>query len=115
MANRRLLQVSKTDLKTRPVYLSRQDRIESHFLICFIALTTIRILQHKLGGKYSATRILNSLSKIECSNVEENVYLFDYEDEVIKDMGAALGLDFSRKYMTFGEIKKTLGDVKKSL
>ena len=107
--------VTKTDLKTRPVYLSRQDRIESHFLICFIALTIIRILQHKLGGKYSATRILNSLSKIECSNVEENVYLFDYEDEVIKDMGAALGLDFSRKYMTFGEIKKTLGDVKKSL
>ena len=107
--------VSKTDLKTRPVFLSRQDRIESHFLICFIALTIIRILQHKLGGKYSAARILDSLSKIACSNIEENIYLFDYEDEVTKGVGKELGLDFSRKYMTFGEIKKTLGDVKKSL
>ena len=107
--------VSKTDLKTRPVFLSRQDRIESHFLICFIALTIIRILQHKLGGKYSATRILDSLSKIACSNIEENIYLFDYEDEVTKGVGEELGIDFSRKYMTFGEIKKTLGDVKKSL
>lgn len=107
--------VTKSDLKARPVYLSRQDRIESHFLICFIALTIIRILQHKLKGKYSATNILESLHKIECTNVEENIYIFDYDDEISQAVGAALGIDFSRKYMTFGEIKKTLGDVKKPL
>lgn len=107
--------VTKSDLKARPVYLSRQDRIESHFLICFIALTIIRILQHKLEGKYSTTHILESLHKIECTNVEENIYIFDYEDEISKAVGAALGIDFSRKYMTFGEIKKSLGDIKKPL
>lgn len=107
--------VTKSDLKARPVYLSRQDRIESHFLICFIALTIIRILQHKLKGKYSATNILESLHKIECTNVEENIYIFDYDDEISQAVGAALGIDFLRKYMTFGEIKKTLGDVKKPL
>ncbi|MDD2216721.1 MAG: IS1634 family transposase [Eubacteriales bacterium] len=107
--------VTKSDLKTRPVFLSRQDRIESHFLICFIALTIIRILQHKLKGKYSANQILDSLRNMECTNVEENIYIFDYEDNVIRDLGACLGIDFSRKYMTFGEIKKSLADVKKSL
>lgn len=105
--------ITKSDLKTRPVYLSRQDRIESHFLICFIALTIIRILQHKLGGKYSAKCILESLRRVECSNVEENIYIFDYKDEICSEIGAALGIDFSRKYMTFGEIKKILGNVKK--
>lgn len=107
--------VTKSDLKARPVYLSRQDRIESHFLICFIALTIIRILQHKLEGKYSTTHILESLRKIECTNVEENIYIFDYEDEISKAVGTTLGIDFSRKYMTFGEIKKSLGDIKKPL
>lgn len=107
--------VTKSDLKARPVYLSRQDRIESHFLICFIALTIIRILQHKLEGKYSTTHILESLRKIECTNVEENIFIFDYEAEISKAIGTVLGIDFSRKYMTFGEIKKSLGDLKKSL
>lgn len=107
--------VTKSDLKARPVYLSRQDRIESHFLICFIALTIIRILQHKLEGKYSTTHILESLRKIECTNVEENIYIFDYEDEISKAVGTTLGIDFSRKYMTFGEIKKSLGGIKKPL
>jgi len=107
--------VTKSDLKARPVYLSRQDRIESHFLICFIALTIIRILQHKLEGKYSTTHILECLRRIQCTNVEENIYIFDYEDEISKAMGTALGIDFSRKYMTFGEIKKSLGDIKKPL
>jgi transposase len=107
--------VTKNDLKARPVYLSRQDRIESHFLICFLALTIIRILQHKLEGKYSPTRILESLRRIECTHVEENIYLFDYQDEISKAVEEAFGIDFSRKYMTFGEIKKSLGDVKKPL
>lgn len=107
--------VTKSDLKSRPVYLSRHDRIESHFLICFIALTIIRILQHKLGGNHSATQILESLRRIECTNVEENIYIFDYEDEVSRDIDAVLGIDLSRKYMTLGEIKKSLGNIKKPL
>nr|WP_249365393.1 hypothetical protein [Cytobacillus citreus] len=28
----------KSDLESRPVYLSRQEHIEAHFLTCFISL-----------------------------------------------------------------------------
>ncbi len=35
--------ITKSDLKTRPVYLSRQDHIEAHFLTCFVSLVIIRL------------------------------------------------------------------------
>lgn len=106
--------ITKSDLKTRPVYLSRQDRIESHFLICFIALTIIRILQHKLGGKYSANHIIESLRRIECTRVDKNLYIFDHVDEISLAMKDALGIDFSKEFLTLKEIKNILALSKKS-
>jgi transposase len=106
--------ISKSDLETRPVYLSREDRIQSHFLICFIALVLSRLLQHKLDNKYCVTRILESLRKVSCSHIKENIHIFDYRDEVIDAIGDVLEIDFTKKFMRLGEIKKFLGQVKKA-
>ena len=106
--------ITKSDLKTRPVYLSRQDRIESHFLICFTALTIIRILEHSLGGKYSASHIMESLRKIECTRVDKNFYIFDYADEITLAMKNALGIDFSKEFLTQKDIKNILALSKRS-
>ena len=43
-----LFRTTKTFLDARPVYLSRQDRIKSHFLICFLAMTILKMLQRQL-------------------------------------------------------------------
>lgn len=40
--------VTKSELETRPVYLSLEDHIKAHFLTCFIALVIARILQQRL-------------------------------------------------------------------
>lgn len=105
--------ITKSDLEARPVYLSREDRIKAHFLICYIALTIARILQHRVENRYPASKILESLNKVCCSIVEENYYMFNYRDEVTDAIGESLGIDFTRKYMKLGEIKKILGEVKK--
>ncbi len=105
--------ITKSDLEARPVYLSREDRIQAHFLICFIALVIGRILQHRIENQYCVSRILESLRKVCCSLTEENYYKFEYRDDVTDAIGNALSIDFTKKYMTFGEIKKNLGDVKK--
>lgn len=42
----------KTEFKTRPVYLSKKDRITAHFTTCFTALVIYRILEKKLNEKY---------------------------------------------------------------
>lgn len=105
--------VTKSDLEARPVYLSRRDHIEAHFLICFIALVIARLLQCRIGDKYSVARIMESLNRVSCAHMKENYYLFDYTDEVTDAIGAAVGVDFSKKFMRLKDIKNILGDVKK--
>lgn len=43
-----LFRTSKTFLDARPVYLHRQDRIKSRFLICFLAMVILKILQKQI-------------------------------------------------------------------
>ena len=38
----------KGTLETRPVWVNTKEHIQAHLLICFIALTMMRIIQHKL-------------------------------------------------------------------
>ncbi|MDR3259285.1 MAG: IS1634 family transposase, partial [Fusobacteriaceae bacterium] len=40
--------IIKSNLEGRPVYVRTEEHINAHFLICFIALTMIRIIQHKV-------------------------------------------------------------------
>lgn len=105
--------VTKSELDARPVYVSRKEHIEAHFLTCFISLVLARVLQHKLGKKYSVGKILDSLSKCNCSNYHENYYLFDYYDIVLKDIGNILNINFSLKNRTLQDIKKNLSCSKK--
>ena len=105
--------ITKSDLETRPVYVSRQDHIEAHFLSCFVALVLVRLLEKKLDGKHPVPRILESLKRSSCSLLEQNLYLFDYHDQVLADIGELLGIDFSRKYRPIGDIKKIIAGTKK--
>jgi hypothetical protein len=45
--------------------------------------------------------------------LEQNLYLFDYHDQVLADIGELLGIDFSRKYRPIGDIKKIIAGTKK--
>ena len=50
--------IIKSDLEGRPIYVWTEEHIKAHFLICFIALTIIRIIQHKIL-KYENKSTLN--------------------------------------------------------
>lgn len=105
--------ITKGVLETRPIYLTLEDHINAHFLTCFIALTVLRILEKKTGHNYSAARIVECLNAISCSHEQKNVYLFDYRSEISDAIGAALGIDFSKKRLRLGDIKKHLAHAKK--
>jgi transposase len=105
--------VTKSELEARPVYVWTREHIEAHFLICFLALTIARILEMKLNHKYSIGKLLNSLFQMQCSLVQQNYYLFDYYDDVIKDIGKVMDIDFGKRLRTLKEIKKVLADTKK--
>ena len=40
--------IIKSDLEGRPVYVRTKKHIDAHFLICFLSLTIIRLLQYKV-------------------------------------------------------------------
>ena len=51
----------KSEFKSRSVYLSHKDRIEGHFMTCFLALTLYRVLEHKLEHQFTCPQILKTL------------------------------------------------------
>lgn len=104
--------VTKSDLEARPVYVSRQDHIEAHFLTCFVALVIARILELKTEHRFSIGKLLDSLSKANCVHVKENLYLFSYYDEVLELLQQKTDIPFNRKMLSLGEIKKVLGNTK---
>ena len=104
--------VTKSDLETRPFFLSREDRIRAHFLTCFISLVIIRLLQKKTDYNYSPEKLIETMNSISCSHEGGNLYLFDYRNETSDALGKAFDIDFTRQRLTRAEIKKNIGNVK---
>lgn len=104
--------VTKSDLEARPVFVSREERIEAHFLTCFVSLIIITLLRRKLDNTFSVGKILDSLSKTCCSIVNNNIYMFDYFDEVIERIGSLIDIDFNKKFRTRADIKNIVSMAK---
>ena len=104
--------ITKSELETRPIYLSREDRIKAHFLTCFISLVIIRLIQKKTGHNYSSEKLIETMNAISCSHEGGNLFLFDHQSKCADALSDAFGIDFSMLRLTRGEIKKNLGAVK---
>lgn len=65
--------IMKSEFKSRPVYLSRDDRIKAHFVTCFLALLVFRYLEKKLNNEYTAYEIIETLKEMNLK-LENNGY-----------------------------------------
>ena len=61
--------IMKTYLEARPVFLQTKESIYGHFLICYLALTTLRLLEFKVFGQTVSTAQL--IDYIRSFNVTE--------------------------------------------
>lgn len=98
--------IIKSEFKTRPVFVSTEAHIQAHFLICFVTLLIMRVLEQFIEKRHSVRQIRNSLANYSCSYLDQNYYLFDYRDDVILTIEKVFGLDLSKKIMSLSEIKK---------
>ena len=90
--------IMKTDFSARPIYHYKNERIETHLLICFLALLIYRLLEVKLGGKYSSNKILETLRNMNFLELKEGyIPTFD-NNEVTKDIAEV----FDYKYIERG-------------
>ena len=100
--------IIKSEFSARPVYVSTEEHIDAHFLICFVSLLIFRILEYKLENKYTTRQIRESLINLQCSHLTENCYLLDFRNDVIETIEKIFNVDFSNKIMKKLEIKKFL-------
>lgn len=104
--------ITKTELKTRPVHVSTKEHIEAHFLICFVALLLIRLLQMNTDNKYSTRVLVYEMNKITGTYLDKNYYMLDYYSDIVKEFELLTGNDFSKRFMKLGEIKNIISHVK---
>ena len=100
--------VTKTGLESRPVWVSRADHIQSHFLTCFIALVIIRLIEKKLDNKFSFNQVVDSIRNYSSINIEHDLFKQTFRNDVIKCMESKFNINLSKKFLTLSEIKKLI-------
>lgn len=98
--------IMKTDFSARPVFVQREDRIKAHFLICFLALLSYRLLERRLGGKYTCEEILKTLKAMNFADIEAQGFMPLYKREKITDdLHEACGFRTDYQFITKSQMK----------
>ena len=75
--------ITKSQFEARPIFVRTKKHIEGHFLICFISLLIIRMLQLKMNYSLSAERIIEALNTSTCITDSLNKVRVLKNDEVL--------------------------------
>ena len=112
--------IIKSDLEGRPIYVWTEEHIKAHFLICFIALTIIRIIQYKIL-KYenkstlnvdgweqgiTAEKLKEELNKFNADHFYDEYYKISEITEEINRILKSNKEDFEFNDYTMNEIKE---------
>jgi transposase len=85
-------------LEGRPVYVWKESHIKAHFLICFVALTLIRVIQLRHDYRISAEGLVNALNTAVCTPLEKGIFVVDETDETYKAIEEAFGVSLPNRY-----------------
>ena len=94
--------ITKTQMRARPIYLARKDRICAHLLVVFIALLFYRILERKLAHPYTDQQIMDCLRGMYIAKYPtEDSYHPAYErTDLTDDIHQYLGFNTDYERMT---------------
>lgn len=112
--------IIKSDLEGRPVYVRTAEHINAHFLICFIALTMIRLIQHKVlkhQGKETLNEngweagitgetIKKALTSYQADALPGGYYRLTKPTDDMRIILEALEIDGDLRLPTVGELRK---------
>uniref|UniRef100_UPI0013ECB41D IS1634 family transposase n=1 Tax=Adlercreutzia sp. ZJ242 TaxID=2709409 RepID=UPI0013ECB41D len=109
--------VLKSTMEARPVYVWTEPHIRAHFLVCYVALTIMRLMQADVeratGSRPSAQAVADALANITGHRLDTNVYHFDYRTDLTDALCDVVGIDLSREVMTKSQMSKVMSVVKK--
>lgn len=107
-------EIMKSEFKTRPMYVTRENSIKGHLLICFIALLVYRTFEKKhLNEKYTAPTIIHTLRKLNVIYLGGNIYVPSFtRTDMVDSLADAFGFQPSKEVLTQKYLKKFLRTVK---
>lgn len=103
--------VMKGELEARPVYLQRQSAITGHFLVCYLAVLLVRLLQVKvLGDAFCSEDVMGLLRGLNVCRASERRYVnVSRRTPIIEELAARTGLPLLHFNLTKGEVRKISG------
>jgi transposase len=123
--------ITKSNLEVRPIYVSKESRINGHFLICYVALIIIRMMQYKMHYSMSVERIVRALNTSKClveegdiikvlrnenrKNYQDDSTRLEDEDETINDylkIMEAFHIDIPYERYKLANFNKYLSSIK---
>lgn len=106
--------IMKSEFKARPVYLSRDDRIEAHFTTCFISLIIYRLLEKMLNEKFTCYEIISGLKNMNFYEVKGEGYIPTYTRTDFTDaLHEAFGFRTDYQIVNTSQMKKIFKGTKK--
>jgi transposase len=101
--------IMKSEFKARPVHLSRDDRIQAHFMTCFIALIIYRLLEKRLGGKYTCHEILSKLREMNFYHIPGEGYIPTFtRTDFTDDLHEAFGFRTDYQIISTSNMRKII-------
>ena len=105
--------IMKSEFKTRPVYLSREDRIKAHFLTCFLSLVIFRYLEKKTNEKYTVSQIIDTLKNYNFREFKGYGYSYTYTPtEITEYLNDIFNIDASKEIISYKKMKKFFKETK---
>lgn len=105
--------IMKSDLNLRPVFVSTKESIEGHFLICFLSLFIIRMIEKFTQRKYTVNAILRALRLFGMNDIGYDVYAITYYSQILTELNLRLGLGFDQKIYERKDLKRCFGETRK--
>lgn len=106
--------VIKTDLKGRPVFVWTAEHIKAHFIVCFITLLLLRILEKELDYKYTSSTIIGKLRSMTMNIVKGEGYKPNFtRDDLTDDLHEKAGFRLDTEIVTQQKIREIVADIKK--
>jgi transposase len=112
--------ITKSDLEGRPVFVRTPEHINAHFLICFIALTMVRLIQHKILKSFNkdtlnengwnsgltAARIQAALASWQADSLPGGYYRLTKPDNDLRLILDAFGIDGCLRLPVLRDIRR---------
>lgn len=107
----------KTDLRARPVYLKRDDRIKAHFLTCFLSLLLYKYLEKKVnrgGQHFTTSEIIGTLRDMNFLSVNGEGYIPTYtRTDLTNNLHGSAGFRTDYQIVTKKQMRSIIAQTKK--